>query len=204
MKKYDCIKSLSAKIRPDTPVVSNLANTACLLEEIRPSDANFYEVNLGCCTALAMGVALALPHLKVVALDGDGNLLLNLSVLADLANTAPPNLLVIVFDNQYYESGGGFPSVTSGVVDLEGMAKGAGIKNTATVQDLKGFNRKLASLLKTKGPAFLVAKVERDGRIMSRRSTISFQEIKFKFIRHIENTEGVIIVPRTKGVRIEV
>ncbi len=202
MKRYDCVKSLAARISPDTPVVSNLGNTARMLEEIRPSDANFHPVNLGCCTALAMGLALALPHRKVVALDGDGNLLLNLSVLADLASVAPPNLLIIVFDNQYYESGGGFPSVTSGVVDLEGMAKGAGLKDTATVRGLKGFEQALAKKLKAKGPCFLVAKVEKDGKIISPRTASNFQETKFKFIRHIEKSEGVSIVLRTKGARV--
>lgn len=202
MKRYDCIKSLAAKISPDTLVVSNLGNTARMLEEIRPSDANFHPVNLGCCSALAMGLALALPKRKVIALDGDGNLLLNLSVLADLATVAPPNLLIIVFDNQFYESGGGFPSATSGPVDLESMAKGAGLKDTVTVRDRRGFEQALAKKLKAKGTCFLVAKMAKDGKIISTPTTTNFQETKFKFIRHIEKSEGVSIVLRTKGARV--
>ena len=74
------------------------------------------QVNLGLCMPVGLGLALALPHRKVVVLDGDGNLLFNLASLADVAVHNPGNLITIVFDNESYQSCDGLPSATSAAV----------------------------------------------------------------------------------------
>ena len=75
---------------------------------------------------MALGLALALPHRKVVAFDGDGSLLLNLGSLATMANQHPRNLIHIVFDNECYESSRGAPTATAGQADLAAIARGCG------------------------------------------------------------------------------
>ena len=109
MKRFDCLKALAAVTRGDDLVVTNLGNTMHEWLTVRPSRANLYNMNLGQCTPVALGLALALPHLRVIALDGDGNLLLNLVSLADVAHRKPANLKIFVLDNQAYESPGGMP-----------------------------------------------------------------------------------------------
>ena len=89
MKRYDCLKALASVVREDDLVVTNLGNTMHEWLSVRPSRANLYNMNLGQCTPVALGLALALPHSRVIALDGDGNLLMNLASLADVAYHKP-------------------------------------------------------------------------------------------------------------------
>lgn len=202
MKRYDCIQALVPKLSEDAIVVSTLGNTADMLQKLRLSEANLYPMNLGCCTAVAMGLALALPHRRVVALDGDGNLLLNLSVLADLANLAPPNLAIIVFDNESYESGGGLPTATAGKVDLAAIAKAAGVNHANTARTLKDFEQAADKLINASETAFLVAKVEKDGQPFLPPMAYNYQENKFRFARYIEKTEGVKLIAHTLGSKV--
>ena len=118
MKRIDCLKVLAGITRENDLVVTNLGNTPHEWQSVRPSRANLYGMNLGECTPVALGLALALPNRRVIALDGDGNLLLNLASLADTAYHNPANLRIIVFDNQAYESPGGMPTATAHGVDL--------------------------------------------------------------------------------------
>src|SRR6266508_200481 len=106
-------------------------------------EAQISQVNLGLCMPVGLGLALALPHRKVVVLDGDGNLLFNLASLADAAVQNPGNLINIVFDNECYQSCDALPSDTSNGVDLESVARSCGIKNTATVKESGAFEEVL-------------------------------------------------------------
>src|SRR4051794_27708950 len=113
MKRYECIQILGSIIADNDIIVANIGNTSLELHAVRPSPANLYYVNLGQCTAVALGLALALPNRRVFSLDGDGNLLMNLASLADVAAHMPKNLRIVIFDNESYESPGGFPSATA-------------------------------------------------------------------------------------------
>ena len=110
MKRYDALSALAGMMAEDTIVVGNVGPISREWNALRPSEANLLQVNLGLCSAVGLGIAVALPHRKVVLLDGDGNLLENLASLADAANRRPANLTHIVLDNAAYEGGGGLPS----------------------------------------------------------------------------------------------
>src|SRR4030095_7604107 len=140
MKRFECLKALAAAVRDDDLVVTNLGNTMHEWLSLRPSRANLYNMNLGQCTPVALGLALALPHRRVIALDGDGNLLLNLVSLAAVPHQNPANLKIFVFDNEAYEPPGGMPSATAHGVDLVQIAKGCGIERSfpaTSVEELK-------------------------------------------------------------------
>ena len=141
MKRSECLKLLFDKMAQDVIVVGNVGDTATVMLTYRPSDANVYSVNLGSCSAMGLGLALGLPQRRVVVLDGDGNLLLNLAVLADIAREAPKNLAIIVQDNEVYGAAGNMPSATAGPADLADLAKSAGIKRTGTIRDLERFQK---------------------------------------------------------------
>lgn len=128
--------------------------------EATEREAQISQLNLGLCTPVGLGLALALPHRKVVVLDGDGNLLFNLASIADLAVQNPGNLIDIVFDNECYQSCDNFPSVTAQGVDLEYIAKGCGIRNTLTARTLENFEVALEKALAGNELVFIVAKVE--------------------------------------------
>jgi len=202
MKRFDCLESLFSRMPDEVIVVGNVGDTTTLMLTLRPSDANVYSVNLGSCTAVGLGLALGLPHRRVVALDGDGNLLLNLAVLADVANQAPKNLSILVQDNELYQSGGNVPSATAGLADLAGIARKAGIKNTRTVRDIGEFQATVNDILEGPGPLLVVAKIERE--IERPQSPVAYNptENKFRFVRYIERSEGVRILTLTQGSKI--
>jgi thiamine pyrophosphate-dependent acetolactate synthase large subunit-like protein len=188
MKRFDCLQVLAKSVREDDLVVTNLGNTMHEWFAIRPSRANLYNMNLGQCTPVALGLALALPHRRVIALDGDGNLLLNLASLADVAYSKPANLRIFVFDNQAYESPGGMPTATAHGVDLVQIARGCGIENSFLASTLEDFAQR-ASLIEERGLLFINAKVELGTIERSAYAAMDHKYNKYLFATYIEETE---------------
>ncbi len=129
MKRFDCLKALAAEVK-DALVVSSAGAMTLEWNSLHPSDGNFRVRTLGLCSSIALGMALGLPHRKVVALDGDGSLLMNLCSLPTIARMRPTNLVHIVFDNEVYEASGSKKTATGAGADLVGIARAAGIKNS--------------------------------------------------------------------------
>ena len=202
MRRSDCLKLLFSKMPDDVIVVGNVGDTATAMLTYRPSDANVYSVNLGSCSALGFGLALGLPHRRIVVLDGDGNLLLNLAVLADIAKEAPENLAIIVQDNEVYGAAGNLPSATAGPANLADLAKSAGIRSTKTIRDLVEFEDSVDDILNAPGPLVLIAKIEKQTERPESPATYNPVENKFKFVRYIETTEGIRIIPQTHGSKV--
>jgi thiamine pyrophosphate-dependent acetolactate synthase large subunit-like protein len=197
MKRYDCLKLLASMLGPKVIVVTNIGPISREWNALRPSDANLLQVNLGLCAAVGMGVAVSLPHRQVVVLDGDGNLLLNLASLADLANQDLRNLVHIVLDNESYEGGGGLKSATAGRADLAAIARGAGVPNASVATTLEDFESIARRSLNEPGHHFIVAKVEKGSVERLPTLTLDGKEAKYRFARYIESTEAVqILRPR--------
>lgn len=156
-------------------------------------EAQISQVNLGLCMPVGLGLALALPHRKVVVLDGDGNLLFNLGSLADVAVHSPGNLITIVFDNESYQSCDALPSATSKGVDLESVARSCGFKNTATVRDPGLFEEALDEALVGNNLTIVVVKVE-PGEESVPLPQQEGRENKYRFVRYIEKTENIRII----------
>jgi sulfopyruvate decarboxylase subunit beta len=188
MKRIDCLKALAEITKEDDLVVTNLGNTPHEWLSVRPSRANLYGMNLGQCTPVALGLALALPQRRVFALDGDGNLLLNLASLADTAYHKPSNLRIIVFDNEAYESPGGMPTATAHGVDLVQVAKGCGIKKGFSVSNIEDFREKI-KLFADKELCFIVAKIETGTIERPPYSSLDYKFNKYIFCTYIEETE---------------
>ncbi|HYY25195.1 MAG TPA: thiamine pyrophosphate-dependent enzyme, partial [Candidatus Udaeobacter sp.] len=105
MQRYDFLKSV-AKHSGDALVVC----TGWGAREwwaLCPSDGNLKTRTLGLVSSIAAGLALALPHRKVIAIDGDGAFLMNLCGLPTVALQNPSNLIHLLFDNEVYEASGG-------------------------------------------------------------------------------------------------
>ncbi|HWX76138.1 MAG TPA: thiamine pyrophosphate-dependent enzyme, partial [Candidatus Acidoferrales bacterium] len=139
MTRYDCLSILATIVKDDDLVVTALGWVAGEWFAVRPKESNLYQINMGMCTPLCLGLSLVLPHRRVIALESDGSVLLNLGSIATLANKRPPNLVVIVFDNQCYMATGGLPTATAGPTDLAQVAKAAGIQHSYSVSSLKDF-----------------------------------------------------------------
>jgi sulfopyruvate decarboxylase subunit beta len=115
---------------------------------------------MGLASSVGLGIALARPKNRVVVLDGDGSLLMNLGTVSTLACSAPPNLLHVVFDNQSFVSIGGHPTATASGVDLAGIGEKAGIRNVAKVTELEGFKKEWTAARARRQLSVIVAKVE--------------------------------------------
>lgn len=185
--------SLISQLLGDEIIVTNTGGTQHELFSLGDRDANLYAAGIGLVCQVAFGLAIALPRRKVIALDGDGSLLLNLGILPVLAHENPDNLLVIVFDNGIYESGGNTSSLAALGADLAVMAKGAGIRSARTLSSLDEFAQHLRGALQGAGFELFVIKVKPGGLAVAPKR-MSGVENKFRFVRHIESKEGKSIL----------
>jgi len=119
---------------------------------------------MGLASSIGLGLAMHLPRERVVVLDGDGSVLMNLGTFATLARYRPANLIHVVFDNGSLLSTGGFAShTTSGTTDLSAIARGAGIEHVASVDDVIAFGEAFLEALEREELSVIVAKVAATG-----------------------------------------
>jgi len=118
------------------PIIGGVGNsTFDLVPFDRPQ--NFYMWNsMGMASSIGLGLALARPDLRVIVLDGDGSILMNLGSLATEITSGATNLVHVIWDNGGWEITGGQPAGSSFGVNLEAVARGCGFQKTATVADL--------------------------------------------------------------------
>ena len=191
-RRFAYLEALAARVSGQL-VVTNLANTATEWFSLRPSDANLYAVGMGMVTPYALGLSLALPDEDVIALDGDGGILFDPSILGVMAARAG-RLTVIIFDNGGYLSTGALPAVgslSSSGVDLETLARAYGIANTRTVTDVAGFEQALDQRAADQ-PMVLVVKTSTEQQFVG-ALPMDLKENKYRFARHIEARRGVRI-----------
>ena len=110
---------------------------------------------MGKASNFALGLALAQPERKVMVLDGDGSLLMNLGAMVTLANQTPENLCHVLFDNGVYAVTGGQPVPGAGRADWEGMAKAAGYAATFSFDNLEDLATGIGEVMAATGPVFL-------------------------------------------------
>ena len=115
---------------------------------------------MGKASSVGLGIALAHPERKVMVLDGDGSLLMNLGTLVTLANKAPENLIHFVFDNGVYAVTGGKPVPGAGRSDWEKMAQGAGYAAVFSFDNLEDLTTGIDQVLTAQGPVFVHLEVE--------------------------------------------
>lgn len=198
--RFTLLKELSTILPDDVLVVASIGNNSGFWGQIKERESNLFHVTMGMCTPTALGLALGLPQRKVVSLDGDGTLLLNLGVLGTAANQSPSNLTIIVMDNRNYlgshKDEPGMPTATGGKMNLEGVARESGIASAHTIQDLKHFREKIEMALSKPGPHFICAKVEAldNDRPPRTKRVPDPRENKYRFAAYIERTEGVQIL----------
>jgi thiamine pyrophosphate-dependent acetolactate synthase large subunit-like protein len=138
---------------------------------------------MGLAVPTALGIALAQPSRRVLAITGDGEMLMGIGSLAVVGDQAPKNLAILVLDNEKFAETGRQRGLTANRVDIAVAAKGFGIDKTMTVTE-QGQVGALAELMfKTPGPVLAVAKIaithdpwalpEKDGVAIARRFRIA-------------------------------
>jgi sulfopyruvate decarboxylase subunit beta len=198
--RLELIKELASIVPSDVLVVTSIGNNSYFWAELTDREATLYHSTLGMCTPAAFGLAMALPQRKVLALDSDGNLILNLGVLGTIANENPTNLIVLVMDNGNYlgshKKEPGMRTASGGKMKLEEVAKGCGIASSRKVEDVAKFRETVQAALRTDGPHLIRAQVEALDleRPPKTKHVLDPRENKYQFAKYIERTEGVQIL----------
>ncbi len=164
MRRAECIKALYPELK-DKLVVTNMGACAQELYDLGHRDNFFYlQHAMGLASSIGLGLAQSLPDTKILVLDGDGSVLMNLGTLTTMARYAPNNLIHIIFDNGSLLSTGGFPSHTAdGKTDLAAIAKGAGVPFVDSVSTAYDFMEAAADAFDRNVLSVIVAKVEAVG-----------------------------------------
>ncbi|MBM3554679.1 MAG: aldehyde dehydrogenase [Alphaproteobacteria bacterium] len=149
--------------RGDLLVVAGLGSPAYDLMAAGDHDGNFYLWGgMGSAVPIALGLALARPDRPVLALTGDGEMLMGLGALATVARAAPRNLTVVVLDNGRYGETGMQESHTASGTKLAEVAKACGFRRATTIQTLKGIADLRRNLRATGGPRFATVAIVAD------------------------------------------
>jgi sulfopyruvate decarboxylase subunit beta len=156
---YAALRTLAAHRTDELVIVPFTGSIVWEELSTRPELDLPYWGSMGKAASTGLGVALALPQLKVWVLDGDGSLLMNLGCLVTTANVAPPNLYHFVLENGVYQTTGGQPIPGRGRVDFAGLARAAGFPHVYTFDELAAFEREIGAVLAAPGPTFVTLRV---------------------------------------------
>lgn len=187
MKRLDAMQSIYAELE-QCVVVTIMGAVAAELQSLGHRPNFFYlQHAMGLASSMGLGIALARPEARVIVLDGDGSVLMNLGGLTTLARYRPRKLTHVVFDNESLLSVGGFPTATSTGSDLAALASAAGIPHTATVRTLDEFRAAFQQALAANDLATIVAKVEAVGP-SGYVTDLSLLENRYQFQRFLRET----------------
>ncbi len=159
MQRLDATR-IAVELAGESPIIGGVGNsTFDLVPFDRPR--NFYMWNsMGMASSIALGLALARPDLRVIVLDGDGSILMNLGSLATERACGVTNLVHIIWDNGGWEITGGQPAGSPFGVDLEAVARGCGFSQAATVDTAEGFRKAMTQAMAGMQAWAIVARVE--------------------------------------------
>ncbi len=115
---------------------------------------------MGGAAMMGLGLALAQPNRRVLVITGDGEMLMGLGALATIAVSRPPNLSILVQDNEHYGETGMQETATKHGVDLVGMARAAGIPRTMLVTTPEEVPALRAAIHAGTGSLFALAKID--------------------------------------------
>jgi len=148
---------------------------------------NFFylEHAMGLASSMGLGIALSIPEHKVIVIDGDGSLLMNLGTLSTMARYKPGNLLHIVFDNESLLSVGGFPTATSTGTNLAGIARSSGVPSVMEANTPESLKAAVTEALASNTLTTIVSKVEAVGP-KTFHMDLPLLENRFQFKRALE------------------
>jgi sulfopyruvate decarboxylase subunit beta len=185
MLRADALQAIYTDLE-DRIVVTIMGAVAAELYTLGHRPTFFYlEHAMGLASSMGLGIALSLPQHKVVVLDGDGSLLMNLGTLSTMARYQPGNLLHIVFDNESLLSVGGFPTATATGTDLAGIARASGIPRVEEADTPKLLKKAVADALAGETLTTIISKVEAVGP-KSFHMDLPLLENRFQFKRALE------------------
>src|SRR5947209_14616011 len=185
MLRIDCLRAIYSDLEKCL-VVTIMGALPAELQSLGHRPNFFYlQHAMGLASSTGLGLALCLPHQKIVVLDGDGSLLMNLGTLSTMARYKPRNLLHIVFDNESLLSVGGFPTATGTGTDLAGIARASGVPSVAEANTPESLKAAVTEALASNTLTTIVSKVEAVGP-KTFHMDLPLLENRFQFKRALE------------------
>jgi thiamine pyrophosphate-dependent acetolactate synthase large subunit-like protein len=161
MNRFEITKRLVAKLAHGEAVVGGIGNTNFDLWCSGQRPENFYMLgSMGLAIPIALGVALAQPNRQVIALEGDGSLLMQLGCLSTVGSLQLRNLLIVIMDNGCYQITGGQPTATGAGADIVAIAQGCGLSRSWWAADEHMFDSLFARALKEGGPSLIAVRLD--------------------------------------------
>lgn len=161
MNRFELTKRLVGQLKHDEAVIGGIGNANFDLWATGQRPQNFYMLgSMGLTIPIGLGVAIAQPDRHVVALEGDGSLLMQLGCLATVAMLKPKNLTMILWDNGIYQITGSQPTASAATADLVAIARGSGLANSNWAADEEDFDRLFAAALKSGVPTLIAARID--------------------------------------------
>jgi thiamine pyrophosphate-dependent acetolactate synthase large subunit-like protein len=160
VNRFDLTKRLVARLKNEEAVIGGIGNTNFDLWSSGHRPQNFYMLgSMGLAIPISLGVALAQPRRHIVALEGDGSLLMQLGCLATIAALKPKNLTIVIMDNGLYQITGSQPTPAAGVADYVALARASGLAKSAWAADEDDFDGLIDAAL-AGGPTFIAARID--------------------------------------------
>ena len=185
MLRIDALQTIYPELE-DRIVVTIMGAVAAELYTIGHRPNFFYlEHAMGLASSMGLGIALAMPQHKVIVIDGDGSLLMNLGTLSTMARYKPGNLLHIVFDNESLLSVGGFPTATATGTDLAGIARASGVPSVMEANTPESLSQRVREALASNTLTTIISKVEAIGP-KTFHMDLPLLENRFQFKRALE------------------
>lgn len=191
MQRYDYLKAIASDAGDALAVCTGWA--AREWWAVRPGDGNLKTRTLGLVSSIAAGLAMAMPHRKVIAIDGDGAFLMNLCGLPTIARQNPGNFIHLLFDNEIFEASGG-TTTASRDCDAVAIAQGAGYKNAHWIETPEQFSAAFKRAWKNDELTLLAVKVDPGQPKDLPALKLDEIENKYRFMRHLEATEKLSIL----------
>jgi phosphonopyruvate decarboxylase len=189
--RQEALRAVVAGTSPESTVL--LASTGFCGRELYAIDDrpnHLYMVgSMGCVLPLALGLALARPEIRVIALDGDGAALMRLGAFATAGAYGPPNLWHLLLDNGVHDSTGGQATVSPRVSFAE-MAAACGYASSLETSELA----RISSWLTERpidGARFARLFIRSGTPNDLPRPSVTPVEVKTRLMRHIGAPSGV-------------
>lgn len=191
MNRKEAIETIMAAVTPQDVIVSTTGLISREIFERFDSERNVYVPgSMGLASSIGLGIAMAQQKVKVVVIDGDASLLMNLGSIVTIGNKGPKNLLHIVLDNGAYASCSEERSM-SDTARLDILASNVGYKYVRAVRCQENLKRGMLEF--GRGPGFILARIELGGCRDFRRP-LELSAIKDRFMLFMRR-------PTKKGLR---
>lgn len=183
--REDVLASINYAKDQDTLIFATTGKTGRELYEVEDASNNFYMVgSMGCVSSLALGLALTRKDKKVIAIDGDGSILMRLGAMTTNAYYSPSNMLHLIIDNNSYDSTGGQLTISHNINFIQ-LAVASGYTDVFYIHDLAELRYHINNWKKDGGLTLLYLKIAQGAKGNLGRPKVKPYEVTERIIKFI-------------------